>query len=231
MDSDMHLIERIADGRTDLVSDWLAQLPRAATLPPDHAALLQWCAYYGDVSAVRLLLGHGAFPEALGENLGLHAAAFHGHWPLCEFLLERGADVNAAASPTGETALHAAFCTPDRGAPTLVLRILLAYGADPNRATVPGIPTGAFMRDCRTRGETPLHRAAAYGSEEAIDLILQAGASVEARDAHGDTPLAWASWHGRPDAVLRRLCYGDLAIPPDRLPLRLALLGRPRGHG
>ena len=32
------------------------------------------------------------------------------------------------------------------------------------------------MRDCRTKGETPLHRAAAFGGEETIDLLLAAGA-------------------------------------------------------
>jgi hypothetical protein len=38
------------------------------------------------------------------------------------------------------------------------------------------------------------------------------GAAVDARDAHGDTPLGWASWHQRPGAVLRLLCYGEHSI-------------------
>ena len=75
--------------------------------------------------------------------------------------------------------------------------------------------TGAFMRDCRTRGETPLHRAAAFGDEEAIQLLLDAGAAVDARDMHGDSPLTWASWHLRPVTILRKLCYGDFHIHPD----------------
>ena len=65
-------------------------------------------------------------------------------------------------------------------------------------------------------GETPLHRAAAFGSEETIERLLEKGASREARDVNGDTPLGWASWHTRPDAILRRLCYGDHYIRPDR---------------
>jgi hypothetical protein len=36
------------------------------------------------------------------------------------------------------------------------VKILLAYGADPNHATLAGAETGSFMRDCRTKGETPL---------------------------------------------------------------------------
>ena len=70
------------------------------------------------------------------------------------------------------------------------------------------------MRDCRTRGETPLHRAAAFGDAESIQLLLDAGAVKDARDAHGDTPLSWASWHQRPGTILKMLCYGPHNISP-----------------
>lgn len=66
--------------------------------------------------------------------------------------------------------------------------------------------------------------------EETIDVLLRAGAAREAKDANGDTSLAWASWYARPDAILRQLCYGPFAIHPDRLPMRRALLGRPHGR-
>lgn len=226
MDRDSRL-RRIANGRTDLAWDHLAGGGSAAAHTADGVTLLQWCAYFGDVTAVRLLLSRGESLASLGSNLGLHGAAFHGHWRLCEFLLEQGADVDATEGDTGETPLHAALCTPRRLAHDLVVRVLLAHGADPRRATRPGVDTGCFMRDCRTKGETPLHRAAAFGSEETIDLLLDAGADTEALDAHGDTPLAWASWHARPDAILRRLCYGPFRIRPDRQPMHVALLGTP----
>ena len=41
------------------------------------------------------------------------------------------------------------------------------------------------MRDCRTKGETPLHRAAAFASEATIQRLLDAGARVDASDANG----------------------------------------------
>jgi ankyrin repeat protein len=176
--------------------------------------LIAWCAYHGDVSAIRFLLQHGARLEALGPNLDLNGAAFHGHWPLCQFLLEHGADVNHALADTGETPLHAALCKANRPVYDHVVAVLLAHGANPNAATRAGAATGAFMRDARTRGETPLHRAAAFGSERSIRMLLEAGAMREARDAHGDTPLAWASWHLRPSAVLRLLCYAGHALHP-----------------
>ena len=49
------------------------------------------------------------------------------------------------------------------------------------------------MRDCRTKGETPLRRAAAFGDQEAIQLLLDASAVIDAKDMNGDSPLAWAS--------------------------------------
>jgi ankyrin repeat protein len=219
------LLARIADGRTDLV--WTYAEGHSTTVQHQGASLLDWCAYYGDVSAMRFLLGRGESLRSLGSNLGLNAAAFHGHWRLCEFLVENGADVNEADADTGETPLHSALCTPAREAHDLVLRVLLAHGADSNRATRPSVETGCFMRDCRTKGETSLHRAAAFGTESTLDLLLAAGARREARDVNGDTPLGWASWYGRPDAILRKLCYGNHSIRPDRKPMIASLLGAP----
>jgi len=50
--------------------------------------LIKWCAYYGDVSAIKHLLANGESPVALAAEL--NAAAFHGHWRLCQFLIELG---------------------------------------------------------------------------------------------------------------------------------------------
>lgn len=224
------LVERIVDGRTDLVWDYIAEGHPATALTADGVPLVRWCAYYGDVSAIRFLIDQGESLTSLGENLDLRGAAFHGHWQLCEFLIEQGADVNGEAKDTGETPLHSALCTPHRTAHDLVLRVLLGRGGDPHRVTRPGIPTGAFMRDCKTRGETPLHRAAAFGSEDSIDLLLGAGAARDARDMNGDTPLSWASWYVRPDSILKRLCYGPFTIHPDRRSMQAALLGKPNAQ-
>jgi uncharacterized protein len=168
--------------------------PRSTT----GASLLVWCAYYGDVSAMRHLLSHGERLETLGENFDLNGAAYHGRWRLCEFLIEQGADVNRSLADTGETPLHAALSKTNRWKYTPVVKLLLAHGADANRATVAGRETGSFMRDCRTKGKTPLHRAAAFGYEEDIESLIAAGAKVDALDVNGDSPLSWASWHGRP---------------------------------
>lgn len=222
------LLSRIANGRTDLVFELATGTVDVSGLQVDDASVLQWCAYYGDVSALRLLLARGARLDALGADLGLNAAAFHGHWQLCQFLLEHGAPVEGANGVSGETPLHSALCSHDRVRHDAVVRVLLAAGADPNARTIPGIETGAWMRDCRTRGETPLHRAAACGTEATIRLLLEAGARIDARDAHQDSALGWASLHRRPVAILRLLCFGPFRIHEDYRGMAQNLCGDPQ---
>jgi ankyrin repeat protein len=221
------MLAELAEGRTEQVFD-LIECGCSASYKDEHGvSLIQHCAYYGDVSAIRFLLSHGESLASLGENLGLNDASFHGHWRLCKFLLERGAEVHHAAADTGETPLHNALCKTDRLVYDRVLMVLLSHGANPNAATKPGVETGAFMRDCRTKGETPLHRAAAFGEVETIRMLKEAGAIVDARDANGETPLSWASWHGRPTPVLRELLYGDFRIHPQNQSMQANLLGKP----
>jgi ankyrin repeat protein len=138
------MIERIASGRTDLVFELIAAGQPATTRDPAGVSLIEWCAYYGDVSALRLLLEHGEQLSSLGVDLGLNAAAFHGHWRLCEFLLERGANASLPLPETGETPLHSALCKANRPATAIVVGILLRYGADPNVHTRPGASTRSF---------------------------------------------------------------------------------------
>src|SRR6266705_5061531 len=88
------MMKRIADGRTDLVFDYVGKGQAATSRDADSMPLIKWCAYYGDVSAIRFLLANGESLTALGENFDLGGAAFHGHWQLCQFLIENGADVN-----------------------------------------------------------------------------------------------------------------------------------------
>src|SRR5688572_25025270 len=203
------MFDGIAEGRTDLVFEYVAAGHAATSADQNGVSLLQWCSYYGDVSAIKFLLANGESLQSLGEFYGLNAAAFHGHSRLCQFLIEHGADVNEAQDDTGETPLHASLCTTNRERHDAVVKVLLTAGANPNRATKPSIETGQFMRDCRTKAETPLHRAAAFGTEATIQMLLDAGARIDTKDMNGDSPLGWASWYLRPRPILRKLCYGE----------------------
>jgi len=220
------MLDRIAEGRTDLVFDYLADGHLPSSRTSGGRTLMQCCAYYGDVCALKLLLSKGETLQSLGEDMGLNAAAFHSHWRLCQFLIESGANVNSRGKETGETPLHAALSS-HRAGQHWVVKVLLNAGADPNVATEPSAESGAFMRDVRTRGETALHRAAAFASEETIQLLLDAGAKIDAKDINGDSPLTWASWYLRPDSILRKLLYDGFAIHPARRTMDANLIGTP----
>ncbi len=224
-------LDRIAAGRTDLILDLPLEVALAASADDRRHPPIVWAAYYGDVSALKALLDRGAPEAALGPNLGLMGAAFHNHWRLVEFLIEHGADARLADEDTGETPLHGALSREAGAAQRQTVRVLLQGGADPAARTLDGRETGAFMRDVRTRGESPLHRAAAFADGETIDLLLATGVPLEITDARGDSPLSWGSWAGRPDDILRRLCFGPHRIRPDRQPMADALIGEPVSPG
>src|SRR5450631_4560867 len=110
----MAILDELVDGRTDLVFEYLAEGHAAHSVDADGVSLIQWCAYYGDVSAIKFLLANGESLNALGDNYGLDAACFHGHWRLCQFLLERGADTRIVRCPTPEKPRCMPRCAPPR---------------------------------------------------------------------------------------------------------------------
>ncbi|WP_373488848.1 ankyrin repeat domain-containing protein [Blastomonas sp.] len=220
------MLSRIAAGRTDLVFDWIEGGGDAlATF--DGAALINWCSYFGDVSAIRFLQSRGVSLALLGSNFDLNGAAFHGHWRLCEYLIEQGANPQSALPDTGETPLHAALSSFASAEHECVVKVLLAAGAEVNAVTNPGVETGSFMRDVRTRGETALHRAAAYGTLESIRLLIEAGGALDARDANDDSPLSWASYALRDASVLHMLCFPPFHVNANRRSMRSNLIGTP----
>jgi ankyrin repeat protein len=206
------ILDRIARGRTDLVFDLLRLPDWRDALRSGEVKPLQWFVYYNDVTAMKAVLEAGGDLGSLDLDAELGHASFFGHWKVCDFLIKQGADVNAKAKDTGETPLHGALAKAGRPYYLQVVRLLVERGADVHARTTPGRETGAFMRDVRTRGETPLHRAAAYGDAATIDFLLAHGADKTARDAHGASPLTWASEHLRPGAILALLAYGPHRI-------------------
>jgi hemoglobin len=113
-----------------------------------------------DRSCVRLL-------GPRGQSL-LHDAAMVGAAELAAVLIRSGADPDAGEAE-GHTPLYRAS-TGD------VARVLLAAGATVDVASGP------------TRG-TELHQAARRGCVSVAEALLDHGASIDARDAKGQTPL------------------------------------------
>jgi ankyrin repeat protein len=96
-------------------------------------------------------------------------------------LLERGADVNAAGS-TGATALTEAISARNAEA----VKVLIRRGAHVNFA---------FGRG----SITPLIWASFQECPEIVEILLDAGADVNAKDALGSTALVWAAMSERDD--------------------------------
>ena len=124
------------------------------------------------------------------------------------WLLDKGEDANFSFTDTGENALHYTISkTSEMADRAEIVKVLIAAGTDVNKKTLVGKPTLCFMRDVYLKGEAPLHRAAAYGNITIIKVLLNAGAVPSMKDANGDTPISWGSWHLRDSDILRLLVY------------------------
>jgi ankyrin repeat protein len=92
----------------------LKKLPGiVGALPPEDHRLLTHAASAGNLRAVKLMADLGFDLEVPGDWAGtaLHQAAWHGHLPLVDFLLKRGARVTALNQWVGDvlhTAIHGA---------------------------------------------------------------------------------------------------------------------------
>jgi ankyrin repeat protein len=62
------IIHELADGRTDLVFDLVSSGYPPNTKDPEGVSLINWCAYYGDLSAIRFLLSQGETLHSLGTS-------------------------------------------------------------------------------------------------------------------------------------------------------------------
>ena len=175
-----------------------------------QAQRLYDAAWSGDLAAIGAILAEPGAIDGLALSLALEATAFNAKPEACRLLLEAGADANTREESNHESVLHQVLAKATELAErAAIVDLLIRNGAEVNCRTIPGVVTFCFPRDIRTRGETPLHRAAAYGSVEMIKLLLDAGAERSTQDAHGESPLTWASWHWRENDVLKLLLYGE----------------------
>ena len=149
------------------------------------------------------LLANGADPNRQKNEFGASVLAglcYLGAADGARLLLAAGADVHSGREETRESPLHHALarCIPGDVDPerNRLIALLLTNGADPNSQTLAGV-CSANHYFLRTRGETPLHRAAAWASPGAIELLLEAGANRNLADANGELPVDWAGWHRR----------------------------------
>lgn len=147
-------------------------------------------------------------PALVADNRGrslLREAAGRWDLPRIQMLLANGADVQVkdhlgydALSQTART------CPPQRDTEgRAVVELLLQYGADVNSRSGPG---------CLT----PLHLAARRGSVAVAEVLLNAGAEIEAKDAKGETPLRRAVNCGQEGMVRLLLSWGADPLTQDK---------------
>jgi ankyrin repeat protein len=162
---------------------------------------LHFAAMRGSVEFVKALLAAGASPNAKATDEGvtpLHVAAKRAPAGVIEALLAAGATLDAA-DDRGRTPLMWAAVRSDQAD---VVAALLRAGANPNSRSV-------------AMG-TALHQAAAAGAVRSVQLLLDAGADVNAPlPKVGSSPLLLACDMQRLEVVKMLLARGAAVNVPD----------------
>jgi ankyrin repeat protein len=152
-----------------------------------HVLSIHEAAALGDLVRVRELVeaeSELANRVASDGHLPLGLACFFLHEEIVEYLLEKGANVNAASQNNQRVApLHAASASRS----VSIVRTLLEHGADPNAR--------------QNGGSTALHSAAQNGQVEMIQLLLRHSAQANARTEEGETPLDLAQRNNFTEAI------------------------------
>jgi ankyrin repeat protein len=171
---------------------------------PSFTALL-FAVQLGQQNAVGALLEAGAnVNDTLPDGTSaLVLATQNGHWELGAFLIDRGADVNAARQ--GFAALHQVvrirrtnigFLPPPVGKGSMssldLIKKLLASGADVNAPMTRDFRDGYRNRLNRV-GATPFLLASKNADTEVMKVLLEAGADPLTPNADNTTPLMVAA--------------------------------------
>ena len=175
-------------------------------LPKGGWTALMYAARQGSLDAVRALAEAGANLNAADQDgtPALTFAIINGHYDVAQLLVEKGADVNQP-DRTGATPLYSAVdmhtLVTSFGRPELpravtegsvdAARLLLAHGADPNKALKTKVLKRTYQAgDPRLgQGSTPLMRAAKAGDVVMMRLLVSGGADIDLTNAAGETAM------------------------------------------
>ncbi len=145
-------------------------------VPHGGNTALTFAARVGDLASARMLVNAGANVNDTDER-GVSVmvlAAHSGFRDLVEFMLDEGADPNAAEA--GFSALHVTIMRRDED----LGRLLLANGADPNARITNWTPTRRASADWYIHpaliGATPFWLAARLAQAEFMRLLVEHGA-------------------------------------------------------
>ena len=224
--------EACANGDLEALRGLLADDSSLARSPNPAASGwtgLHAAARNGHLDAVRLLLRHGADSNARegGDNTyPLHWAAANRHIEVVRALLDAGGDVHGVGDDHKLDAIgwatffhepgHAPGDNPEvasllveRGARHHIFSAICLGDQNLIRTTVTQNPRALDRRMSRfEQGLTPLHFAMSRNRYDVLDLLIQLGSDLEAKDKNGHTALETAMLRGDREAMTRLLAAG-----------------------
>ena len=188
----------------------------------------------GNKDIAQLLFAHGANLDATGYEgrTPLHQAAMRNRADIVEWFCAKGVNVNAVDS-VGETPLSISLSQPENSETAIknnaeTIRILINYGASINHRTR---EEGTLLHKAIDRkrkdvidiffsntvltsmlkinmGRTPLHWAVSSNSKEMVELLVDHGADVNAKNLQGKTPLYYAWGRSGVDREIAEILKG-----------------------
>lgn len=200
---------------------------------PAGVSVAEIAAATGKDRILKLLLDKGVSPNFHSTSTGkslLYAAADYNQTNTAELLIQRRAKLNVADA-AGFSPIHIAALNGSTG----VLELLLQHKADFNLRTEPSDnpqqpggsgPPFSNRRALAVSGNTALHLAAMTGQTNAIALLLKWGASINATNADGMTPLDLAGQIGQPPFLMMNRTDMRLPFTPPSFPRDNPMLRR-----
>lgn len=179
--TEQQLIEAVRAGDEDRARSIVSLAPKLIDTESNGVPVVRLAVYHGYPRVAQALAD-------LGARLDVFTAAAMNKADRLAILLQGERELVNGWSVDGFTplALAAQFGAEQAA------RLLLAVGADPN------------ARSRNELGNTALHAAVAGRRIALVDLLLDAGADIDARDGKGLTPLSLATNDGD-DVIARRL--------------------------
>ncbi|XP_072721473.1 palmitoyltransferase ZDHHC13 isoform X3 [Ciconia boyciana] len=174
----------------------------------ENVTLLHWAAINNRQELVKYYISKGAIVDQLGGDLNstpLHWAIRQGHLPMVMLLLKCGADPSLIDGE-GFSSIHLAVLfqhmpivayliskgqnidtTDFNGQTPLMLSAQKVTGPEPTRFLLKFNPSLNAVDNVQKN--SALHWAITSGNTSAVDLLLEAGASLDIKNVKGETPL------------------------------------------
>lgn len=153
----------------------------------DGKTALHYAVRQGSIGNATFLLDRGANVNTYtNRNLRpIYYAVYHNNYPMCQLLIERGAQLHFKDDKFKETPLHLAI---NENKDLIIQRLLI------EKATRYGFLMGNSSLDVQedNNNDTPLHLTIRKGNIEIGNLLMLYGCNINLQNIHGNTPLQLA---------------------------------------